>query len=250
MADNKIAAIFVELDALLDSRLGTLSKIDPKAVERVFKNDYYFKRTEDYFPGVKPEVFRDAYAKRNFETLMAFPVMTGIVPVIRDLVASYSVESITAPTISEVKLVVMTHPYELSDAEKQALLECLSYNLDGMCPVELTDLTHEELTPQHCSENYRDMVFYNFLEWASAQEQNIQSRRMPTVQVIVPAFQHIPLESEDIEDMKARGVSVFEVAQQALSPIAHFRFIDARFFSAISPHIYSSPVQTSPIQSP
>lgn len=250
MADNKIAAILVELDALLDSRLATLRGIDPKAVDRMLKSGYYNSRTEDVFPGVDAVAYREAYAKRNFETLASYPIMTGMVPVLRDLVGSYSVDSVLDPAIDSVKVVVMTHPYDLTSDEKQALHDSLSYYLSGMATIEFTNLTYSELTPQHCNANYRDMVFYNFLDWAKSQETNIQSRRIPTVRVIVPAFQYIPLDPEIAEELKERGVSVFTAAQEALRPIAKFDFIDARFFSAINPAVYTASTNASPPPQP
>ena len=64
------------LDALLDTRMATLDKINPELASRIMQDPElhlkYLHRPNDLFLefGLAPEEFEEAYAKRNVETLM------------------------------------------------------------------------------------------------------------------------------------------------------------------------------------
>jgi hypothetical protein len=61
-------AIYSELDALQDTRIATIAKIDQDLASRALQNGYHTRQCDE-FDGVDSEHFKRLYQSRDVETL-------------------------------------------------------------------------------------------------------------------------------------------------------------------------------------
>ena len=238
MADNKTATILVELDILLDTRYGVIAKINPEVADRLLKNGY-LDRTVDTFDGIDKDIFDEEYRMRDVSALSSSP-MTAAIPLVKEHIDGHIVDSITHPEFEKVKLVVLTHPYELMDAEKTALVQVMSFWFPGVDAIDLLDLDLSSLTPQYCEDNFTAMFVYNLHDWLQAQSENFAKKRIPTIECISPALYYKTPSEEDHEFARAHGMEPFSVTERTLAPIIALTLIPVRFYSIAMPDTIES----------
>ena len=68
---DKLCRVIIEIDCLLDTRLGTLAKFNPDLANAILtdtENLYHERKTDD-FPGISRETFYSLYHDRDIETM-------------------------------------------------------------------------------------------------------------------------------------------------------------------------------------
>jgi hypothetical protein len=171
---GKVAGILVMIDCLLDTRLGTIAKLDTELARKVVSSETYFTREEDRFEGVNDILFKNAYLTRDKSTL-THSVMTAMVSGwLRGMINQLKEQALTGPEHDRVRVDVNIYPYQFSDEEKDELCKVLKFRLDGenadpafghLLTVEVIDKPIEQLTPQFCKASYGAMVMYDPWTW-------------------------------------------------------------------------------------
>jgi hypothetical protein len=236
MTDIRVDTIYVELDVLLDTRLGTLAVISDELAERVLSNGYH-ARDNDIFEGVEPCVFKDMYAKRDWETL-AKSLMSGAVIMLYDIAGKLlKQQSSNQPYQGGVKIVVNTHPYSLTDEELHELGRSVAAWMHGIASVELITSSTKELTPLHCKTSYKIMFMYEGLEWMEMHSKLFRQTRLPEVLLFVPALYHnkTPTETELKQQIK-QSAHPAQALEFFAKPIIELKMIDPLYFSVVKPN--------------
>lgn len=185
-AINKKQGIYVQLDALLDTRLSTLYAIGQDVVSQALEGNYFQRRT-DVFAGVEKEVFDKAYSERDKVTL-SNAVVTKAIGFIRELILRMTSQAIKTPFHAGARLIINVHPYKLNEPEINAIVEGIVYAIKGSCDVQAVSMSFEELTPQYCKENLSYMFFYEYSQWLESQANNFKELPCPEIMVVVPGI--------------------------------------------------------------
>jgi hypothetical protein len=119
MSQNRVETIYVDLDCLLDTRLGTLAKINPELASNALMNGYH-ERDEDIFEGVGVEDYRKAYEARDVDTL-TLSVITGMFSFLHECVLAAFKRIQIDGIFDAIQLEVNYWPYELDDEEVKVL---------------------------------------------------------------------------------------------------------------------------------
>lgn len=162
MANEKFS-FYVTLDCLLDTRLGTLTRIDPKLAKAAIASGRYYNRLRDDFNlicGVDNAQYEQAYTWRDKETLKNAKT-TLVYKLINDATAeSYDMYTRgVIPTLPEI--VVNYHPYVLTAKERQAFEGVLA----NMFLSPNVRLVREDLATMPIWElgrQHRQLWFYDF----------------------------------------------------------------------------------------
>lgn len=164
------AAIYVDLDALFDTRLATLFQIRPELAESVLASNY-FHRVHDEFEGVESTVFQEAYQKRDTATLKQ-AILTPVSRLINTFIRDTLLALMNSPYRRQPKVVVNLYPYQLSPESEAVLIEGLISMTGKMADIELIRVPYDEISPQYVKANYVQMVMYNYWDWLESQAVN------------------------------------------------------------------------------
>lgn len=225
------ASIYVELDALLDTRLGTLAKISPDLAAQVLSNGYH-ARTTDTFTGVDSATFNTLYSQRDVETLK-LSVVTGIVPVLRDLAEKLTEQMQNRPYHDAITLVVNLYPYQLDSEEQDLIGKSIATLLSGTASVEVVNIASINLTPLHCKQHFSSMVMYDYDSWMSLHTDNFKLARLPDVLVFSPAIYFTGSEptKEEMDFAVNQANHPFVATEMAAAPLVDLQLIDIKYFS-------------------
>lgn len=233
MQAGKLDTIYVELDCLLDTRLGTVSLLDPELAAKLAVSPEYRKRTSDRFEGLDYEVFRKRYKARDQDVLEA-SMMTEVVMMLRQLVEQLNEQGQVRPYHDGVKVQVNLYPYQLSTDEEHAIELAIASWIGKTSKIELVSMSPAQLTPTLCQVSYTIMVMYEYEDWLNSHAETFKTVRFPEVVLFVPAlyFQTVPTE-EELEKLIKEAGHPMAAVESLISPIVELKLINPSIFSII-----------------
>lgn len=244
--------VLVELDALLDTRLPTLGKINPEHAIKASTDPRYFGRIINDFTnicGVGREEFEAAFKERDVEILQA-SVITEIPFILNELVLKLEREALDTPFLSSVKVEVNIYPYQLDKDDQDAIATAVAARCGTETPVECISMPPQDMTPEFLKARYSGMFIYNFRDWMEAQLKNFEKVKMPRFTVMAPALYHdkIPKPDEFAQDGFNSELTAFQLAEVGSVELYSLTLLPAVNFSmARIPGIFKeTPVTEAP----
>lgn len=241
MAKTKVDRIYVPLDVLLDTRLGTLAKMGEPYAEQIRDNGYLTRRVE-HFDGVDMDAYRKAYAERDVDTLKHSVVSEGI-RFVRDLVVeirSQQAAGIAAdPNSHGVEIVINTHPYALSEEEQSLIADMVDEWLVGIAEIKTISVAVEDLTVEMC-EDFSALLMYDYNEWMDNPKTVDGFRRntgkLAKTHLFAPGIFFVKEPSvEEMDQLGLKGMNPLEGIEALASPLIHLELLDVRLFSILTP---------------
>ena len=192
MQQKKSQGIYIELDALLDTRLATIHEISLTAevgtafTEQVLEAGYY-DRDEDVFPHLDRDTFKEIYRTRDQETLThAMP--TKWLSIIKGLVAALVKNAMMHPTGVDIFVMVNTYPYTLTDEFKTGLIDLVYSSVGSMVDVSLIDIPSKDLKPTYCRNTFSQMIMYSCDEWLTLHMPELEKIKPKELTLTIPAI--------------------------------------------------------------
>lgn len=232
-----IRRILISLDALLDTRLGVISRINPEAAKLLVTKPEYWERVyDDWFKltegMVTNEQFRDAWIERGgentYDTYIA-SFETGLAPLIYQMLASADVNMLSGMTKleDEIGLAINVYPYDFSFAERNELAQIFRDKYGSELNVSIVSHSLEELDVGLLAGSYGAMILYDFAEWFKIHHIAIVNSLMSDFAVIHPKlFDRDP--SELTVEQQKSDMFRFRLATQHNMDI---NYIDTSYFS-------------------
>jgi hypothetical protein len=229
--------IYVELDALLDTRFGTLWQMSPELAESVLYLKYHERMVDNFSllnPAIDHSVYEAAYAKRDVETLKCTRV-TNLIYLINQISNDLEDEAFKSPHVDSVELTINIYPYNLNESEVETLKDMIGVSIGPMTGVNVIRQPLNALTPRVIKDTYSAVILYHMREWfCNLNPDELLANKSPRIKIICPAIyeKEIPTK-EDMTD-PARGiVSPFAEWEIEYMTLYSFIFTDIRFFSII-----------------
>lgn len=248
---TKLEPVYVELDALLDTRLGTLARLGGDVASKVLESGYHTRQSDDFAAvGVDKETFQTLYAQRDGETL-AHSTVSNALQLLRRLTGALTEQSIVRPFHDGAKIIVNTFPYDLSVHERDEIGRAITVWTSNLAPVELVRIHPKDLTPQHCKTSYSLMIVYGFEEWLNTHTDAFQHCRLPEVTMLAPALYrvgHVPT-PEELEQTLEKAAHPARAMELLASPLISLQLIEVKYFSILQsptardPGIFAPPGQ-------
>lgn len=231
---TRLEALYVELDVLLDTRLGTLAKIAGKEVVKTVLESGYHSRKSDCFAGVDKDHYLTQYKQRDGE-ILALSTVTNAITFVKHLVGVLTEQAIVRPYHDGAKLIVNYFPYELTGEERDELGKALAVWTNNLAPIELVYLHPKDLTPDHCKKSYSLMIVYEYEQWLNTHASAFEHCRLPEVTMYAPAIYFGPEpKAEELEKATREAAHPLRAMEMLASPLVNLQLIDVKYFSILS----------------
>lgn len=226
MPEKPRQSIFIiELDALLDTRMGTLLRLDKTCVDRVIKSGYLI-RDRDQFLGIDPDSFKELYNKRDKQTL-SLSMMTPMMNIISEFCKSTISMNNSTPFIQEPKVVINIHPYSLTDKEAMLIKKAVEAKLGKLIEVDISNMKYEQITPSYLNKDISVLCLYDSYKWLDIQAE-IGSFRKEICPLVTL---YGPLLVKNLE-LKEVDLSEFNKSMELLTkPFIDFKLVPVSFYS-------------------
>lgn len=232
---NKCEVVYVPLDVLLDTRLGTIARVAGDDIAlNVLKTGYHARESDLNFEGVDKDAYQAQYKSRDSETLRKSYV-TNAASLVMQLVAAITEEATKVPFHDGARVEVNTYPYKLTEEECSELHQAVSVWLGNLVPVNLVHTSLEALTPSHCKDSYGTMFMYDYEEWFLIHQARFKEVRLPEVTMYAPAiyFAGPAPAPEKLEAIIQEAAHPFYATQVMASPLIDLQLIDVTYFSIL-----------------
>lgn len=237
-------AIYVELDALLDTRIATIAMLDGAAAERAIMNPAYHTRDQDLFHdicGIDDELYKAAYEMRDVETLK-HATLTHFPLLLTQIVREVEEQATLVPLPDSFHLEVNLWPYQLNEEERNLIELAVQRHSGLQTMVQSVFIPPHELMPAMIKERYPIVIMYNFNQWLAIQPSLFTHSKLPQTTFIAPRIHHDAPVDETSPELKdfvihdpylrtAKFLSIFMnlefVPIQEFCPFRHWEVIAA-----------------------
>lgn len=228
---------YIHIDAILDTRAGTVRRLNPEAHAVMVKNGYH-QRKGDFFEGVKYEDYRALYESHDVDTLIE-STMTNVfqflypqvLDSVKELVAAEA-QAHQRPTVD-----VNVWPYALQDDEMAMLRTLIYQQMRGVVGVNIFSKDIAELTPAKCAENYNMMIMYDYDKYLNTHASALIRDPKPFLILIAPMvfFNRNPDTDEETLDMLKQGINSLALLEATIAPRICLKFVNVEIFSIVYP---------------
>ena len=164
-----VRGMYIDLDALFDTRIGLLNLLDKKLSIDLVDSDDYKYRFYDEFEYISNNVFINFYRERDVSILKNSYITRAIELLFVELDVILT-EKIDLGEDTPVTLDVNSYPYVLTDNEKELFKEAIQ--VYGLTPNLTINILYEpitELTLAKAGGKYSIMIMYDATTWLDYQ---------------------------------------------------------------------------------
>lgn len=227
----------VDINTVLDTRMGTMLRIDPDAANFILRSPLYpLRATDNFFEMVDgkipDETYRELYGQYDVETL-ASSLMTDMLyrlnVDVRDQIAEWESKKEEGVVAFDINV----YPYKLAKEEKEVLRRAIASKLDASCEVRTVDIAWHLLTPGSIATNYDMLLIYNYEDWLRYHLETLLKDPIRDFVVMYPRIAHTGVVSESTNDVK----DPFMAAPMTLHPYIQLQPLPVGYF-CWNPAIY------------
>ena len=228
---NKYSALFIEFDALFDTRLALINSYGEKALEEAIKANY-FTRIIDRFPNIDYDEFQATYKNRN-KTLLKDALITPIIYMLTDFVFGIVKNSINGPEALEPKIVLNTFPYVLSDEECKNIGDLIVEMTKGYALIEFVYKSPKEITPAYLRDSIDTVIMYDYTVWLETHSQTEVFKRVviPSVSLLAPKLFFTNPSIATIGELERDNIDPFKIMMERTAPIIGLKLLPIHLFS-------------------
>lgn len=235
--------IYLDVDSLLDTRLGVINMISPEAAKRLMQGEAYWDRENDDWEKltgglITNEQFKEAWASRggnNSATVINGSVLSNLQPFIMRILTDDLINRANqmGDEMDDVGLTINVYPYAMSLDEMEDMRDIAEYLFGSTTHYEIINVPMEQLTVGLLADKFAAVVTYNFLEWIRMHYEDLAKARLNCFNFIGPRIFEQDVSKLSIDEKK----TVLDVFRVQYLMHMDFEFIDARHFSMFRPTI-------------
>lgn len=233
--------LYVDLDSLLDVRLGTLAVHHPEVFAKIVNDDAYYLREMDDFTawgGPDREAFQALYAKRGIAELQA-SIMTAMPMVVKNIMGIMERDFEETPHYTEVGMDINIYPYELQDDEIEDLSKIMMvYGGINITP-QVIRIAPADLTPDRIEPRYKGVLMYDFRHWLEMHQPKLKPIQLMRCTFHAPWLVYGALMTPDQLEQAGlrREASHREMTEISLREFLFLEYLPATFFSSYRPDL-------------
>ncbi len=201
MTDSTLLYIYVDLDALLDTRITTILKHWPEAGVKLVGQDSYYLREMDEWPefGISKEAFRKAYDRREVDALMG-AIVTPVALRLNEMITHLEIQNSREPGSGKPVVELNVWPYQLTAEQKTAYVNAVM-NFTGVeTSVMIINKPPQLVTMHDARERYAALFMYDFAPWARLHTKAMATTIAPRTTFYAPTiYLERPMEPEDLQ---------------------------------------------------
>lgn len=241
---GRIVRFLVELEAILDTRLGLMDVLDPESAGRLIANPGYYTREVDRFEplcGMDDDIYQEAWKQRD-KTALMHSINTPVLDMVHYMVTEVEYLAVGDPTLSGAAVDVNIHPYKLSKEEVHELAVSIARRCGVHASIRILNQPMAYFTPQLCRHDYYAMVLYNHIAWFDAHQRELFAYPIgiPAVTMYAPRLGKNLLPPE-LKDFSKHGMvkelDVFDAVAHSLQQFITLEYLPVNQFCIAYPGV-------------
>lgn len=229
--------VYIDLDCLLDTRIGLVALHAPEAATQLMQEDYWIRESDDFETltggAVTHKQFKEWWAGRDKECLKNSRP-TNIIHILEQLSEALVVSQVNVPFVSKTQYLVNYWPYDLDQLEVEATKQACEILTGNVVEVNMVSIHPSQLTPTKVKRELSLLFMYDYYTWFEAQKDNFLVTAIPEVNMMCPAISHdhaLTKEERTLEDFGE--INPFAVSEMVMSVYISIQMLPVNFFSLL-----------------
>jgi hypothetical protein len=181
--------LLLDVDALFDTRMGTLIMLDDNISKHLPIHDYRDRKMDDFekLTGghIKQVDYLEKYKARNIETLSK-SVTTGIVPILMHYIEGLKERLFRGVDVSSISIDLNLWPYVVPGPIAETIRGCLDNLLPPYVVTKTVSISPANMTPDNIEYRYNGWITYDFHSWLELHHSTLLIKRLNGLAVILP----------------------------------------------------------------
>ncbi len=239
-----VQKIMVELDALLDTRQGTLFSHYPECINDIMKggkDSVFYNRVTDDMGKLDSRIdsvlFKEFYRHRSTD-ILKLSIRTSMVDYLRSYVSGLVKASINSPVVEGYEVHVNCYPYRLSEEETKLIGMAITNFILPPTKVFVVNIPLSKMSTTELKGRYDMVILYNFVDWLREIGPKIKTMdRTPSLVVMAPMlfFDESTIPStNDFNEMSKIKTDPFKLTTQACAEFFTLVFETIDVFSVVN----------------
>lgn len=229
--------IYLELDCLLDTRVGLVALHAPAAAAKLMQEAYWDRESDDFEEltggAVTHKQFKEWWVNRDKECLKASRP-TNLIHILEQLSESLVISQVNVPFVSKLRYLVNYWPYDLDQQEIEAMKQACEILTGNVIEVNMVSISPSALTPKRVKRDMSLLIMYDYYTWMENQKDTFLVTPIPEVNMIAPAISHgrvLTTEDRTVEDFGE--VSPFAIGEMVMATYISIQLLPVNFFSLL-----------------
>lgn len=243
--------ILIDLDCLLDTRLGTIGMWDDKkAFECGFHPEYRIRTEDSFLDAFCPNstflsLWRERCDKRLPDGFYAVIAASGETP-LPFAVYEYLNEEILGQSerpsnLEDFKITINVFPYHLPKEEMRALKMIGDHLFPQIKEVEVTYLDVKELTPAKIRRRYDSYWLYDLPNYLNTHVDEFKTTVHPNTRLFAPRIMYLHRFDKELDEISLKLIEDKEKLFQEIETVSKLwmdlRYIDVSYYCVPPPHL-------------
>jgi hypothetical protein len=235
---NNPSQLYIDIQALLDTRLGCLMGLHEEFALFVTKRKDYYTREIDCFTHpemgeLSRELFEETLSKQGPSVLDHSP-MTCMVEWVRKWLEYFVVQEVNSPIKGGVNITINTFPFELDSEERIELIETLKVYWGPIFPMSVICVDPQKISL--INDSHSTYIFYYALDWLKANEQVINGASAFNKTVYLPKINLVrALTKEERTQLQQEGIDPFDLISEAFKMKLKVEFLPIQLYCIDAP---------------
>jgi len=238
----------VEIDAILDTRLGLMHHLDPDSAQRLVDNPAYFTRELDQFEplcGMDDVLWKEAWKHRTVEALKS-AINTPVIDLVHYMVLEAEYRAINDPQIAGAEVDLNIWPYQLNVEERHVMAAALTQRVGWKSPITVICQPPVYFTPGLVGNTYYAMVLYDHDAWFKAHQAELFAGEygIPKVTLYAPRLAAKSMPPPELLDFTRHGITrkidIFDAVAHALAQFIALQYLPVQQYCVCYPGINDS----------
>lgn len=229
--------LLINLDSLLDTRLGVIYQRFPKRFRKLSLEAYTNRphnRIWDII-GCTKEVWMSQWGLRDLGALESSRP-TNLLLDLKNIIVSRYIQGKTSPVHCPLELTINIWPYQLDKSVAQGVIDAVrQWTFDDML-IKTVYISPTDLTPEHIKSHYQSLFLEDWVEWMTIHTNALKVTKLPVVVFNIPRYLHDERE-ELVEAAFKNDVDPFAQLKRYLSDTMSLEWLDTRLFTLPSPDL-------------
>lgn len=182
--------ILVNLDTLLDTRLGAISRHSAPAATAVMRNGYWSRENDDFekMSGglITNARFKEIYDNRDQAVLKA-SYLTNIHHLLLGITKALQHKKAAGVEVGTIRLTVNVWPYKFTAEECEVLVESLRGFVAVTTEIDTAYISLADQTPGRLNNDYDAAIIYDYDEWDILHRKEMDESPIPLFTMMMAA---------------------------------------------------------------
>ena len=228
-----MSKIFIDLDSLLDTRLGTLVSKDANYLFDTITNPAYYERDTHYFL-LEAKEFNELYKNRDIYTLSK-SAATQICLMLPKFLNDMLNDDIDRPNRTQPEIVINIYPYQLDEFALESIKECVTYYSREVAVVNAVYLSPKQLTPNYLKD-FELVIMYEYAVWLETQALAFKRTQLPNVSLLLPKVYFLPKPTEEeFKQLPFGKDQPFDELELIMKPLIDLQICAGTYWCCIPP---------------